>query len=241
MTQTQQIHQDFRQAIDVSTYKKPQEVSISEEMLFLASIGARQSSTFKRHEQLSGIKEKLSEEREVASALTKLEARFPKYRLISLSAVMTLADKYGLKIGMFKNYTGEVPQDNIQELKAYQNTVDASTSACYETIEKMFAQDESYNGRNRRNQFLIVAPKQYFDKSVSEVAGFMIPLPKVKAKFMDFSKAFDFSAILTDPIILCPLTGIPGTEVWAHIATAWDLEAEDPMVKKEIDIIASFS
>lgn len=230
-TKTQQIHKEFRNSLNLSTVKAISIPEIDESISkVLSSLGLTSS---KNYEALAVVREKSSKIKEINSVvkqLQEIESKYPSYRIISLSRVMELCKKYNLAVGTIEDYTEMIPEENIKHLQLYTNDVSKEVKVRINTVENLV---ENHIWSRNCQRFFIAAPPAFFKKNLTNVSGFMIRLPKIKASFQDFSKAFANPFALKDPIVLQPLD-VFSREVYMHIPTAWEVEAFDPYITTQI-------
>jgi hypothetical protein len=218
MTTAQQIHKDFNQALDTSIIKVKELPVFQSKTNELLEIGAISSSTLQKErlksEQLKSVKEYNTS----VSKLLEYEAKYPQYRIIDYSSIIKLCAKYKLMISSLSNYKEMIPQKNIDEIMEYgKNMPIAYHSGSIK--RKLFSESPS--------TFLIVAPFDYF-KEGKKIGNFVVPVKSFK-----FSFNFRFSVPTPDPIVLYELP-ISGNKKYFHIVSAWELEAEDELVTKQI-------
>lgn len=219
MTTTEKIHKEFKEALNVATFKKEEVKNIPDSFKKLKRMHFTSSSTFMSVKEKAEEKMKVSATNEIVQQVLEIEAKYPKYRIISLSKVIELMKKYQLVFGSVSDYTGPVPEENIKELEEYEATVNKSDVAKYPSVLDFIS--DYRNHHIDENTYFIVAPEKYFSKNVQSIEGFMLPKEEMNQMLPSNSE-------LTDPIVLNPLK-IQGQGLF-HIATAWDIEAEDPLV-----------
>lgn len=226
------IHEEFREALKISSLKpvNAEAVRLEDDCEFMESVGLEATSTYKKMTTGSSVKRRTKEFNETIQRLTYLEGKYPNYRIITLSKVREIAAKYGLVIGMLPNYTGMIPQKNVKELKEYTRAIRPVDQRYVKDLLSVLSPN-SQGGHE--TTYLIVAPPQHFEKDLKNIKGFMVRLPEVKGKLMNFKEAFTPAP---DPIILNVLSVPTAHEVFAHIATAWDIEAEDEAVRKDVGL-----
>ncbi len=222
---TVEIHEDFRKALDtnVLVIEEPQVSKNIEVYEGLRSLGFTGSKTFTQESIKDSIIREVRSKNELIEALKAIEAKYPDYRIISLSKVVKLMKKYNLCFGPAHNYTEIIPQKNIQELKKYDSErIKTGTGGFLDSVE-------------RRSKYQVVAPRAFFKKDLVSVNGFLLEKQKANFEFKFPELKFE-----TDPIVLHRLH-IPeaGNEIFFHVVTAWDIEANDEDVTNDIGIVST--
>lgn len=221
------IHEDFRNALNVSSLK-PKELTFLDKNTHshydLEDMGFGNTITAKKAKTTKTMVDNVSRHNSIIARLQEVEVRFPQYRIISLSKIMSLLDKYNLYLGHTKSYIQEIPVKNIEEIKEYKNLVGSKYRVDYHGFLSM-STAHRYNC-----EYLIAAPKPFFEPGLTEVNRCLLKLEKAELKYRtpDMTSMFD-----TDPIVLRPLD-IASGEIFFHIVTAWDLESTDEEVTKDI-------
>jgi hypothetical protein len=226
---TAQIHNEFQKELNVSVIEAPVLVGSDESVRILEKIGLKSSKTYLSKKEQRKMLQKVEDHNSIVNRLLALEAKYPQYRIITLSRVMQLCEKYGLVVGKIEDYTEMIPEENIREIEQYMQSISYTdrfhASSITALLRKSFVMRED-------NSFFIAAPARFFRKELTNIEGFMVDLPKVKLQVMNFTDAFTIK-METDPIVLQPLA-VVDKDVYMHIPSAWDVEANDEHVVRRV-------
>lgn len=236
-TRTQQIHSDFRNAINMSSVSietVPEDGINSKDLL--EELGFNNSSTYTKVATEFKTKTSKKQLNSIAIELFRMEVKYPKYRIISLSKVFELCRKYGLAVGKTHQYTNMIPDANLLEIREYLSKISVGDMDKYKTVIDLITDNRCGSSKNH---MFIAAPPVFFEKDLTYCNGFMIDAPQIKMKKVTFSRMIEEA---TDPIVLQPLSlNISTKDVYCHIVTAWDVEANDDAVTRQIPVNSSLS
>lgn len=199
----------------------------------LKALGFRKAHSVSEAEEeekrLRELNHKNQEKVALIEAITYFSNKYPKYKFITEESVIKICSKYGLIYGEVGRYKGNVPEKNLQDIENF--NIETEDKCCFYTIRGFKYEEKHYCKVDRKQPttldsfsfheyesetyicpFEIVAPKEDFDMTESEIKGFKlqdIPIP--------------------DPIVLQPV--FHGGKKHYLIVTAWGLEGEDELVK----------
>lgn len=146
-------------------------------------------------------------------------------------------DKYNLVFGGISDYEEMIPKENARELAQYDTEVAKRVGVSGETVAEQFM--DHFTGREYgdTHKYFMVAPESFFSKRLTNVKRFMLDMGnKPKLTFKASMDAFSAPVRDTDPIVLKKLK-VNSKDIFFHIATAWDIEANDPEVTTKISEI----
>jgi hypothetical protein len=199
----------------------------------LSAIGATSSKEYHEADTIVKSNNINSKNKKIIDELLAFEAKYPQYRIISLSKVVELMGKYNLCLGVLSKYEETIPEVNQNNIYDYiKLNVPKVSKHSEENLGRILMGGTGDLGEG----LLMVAPKKFFSKDLVEQNGFMLgKLDKPK-----FSFKVDYTLKPTDPIVLSQLRieHYESTEPYFHIVDAWDVEANDPNVSKHIPVQA---
>lgn len=198
----------------------------------LKALGFDKSSTVKESEEEA---RKKNEMEEISRNILYFKQHYPFNKFITEKEVEKICKKYSLVFGDAKNYKGEIPNKNLNEIENFKLRQEdmVRTSDYDRAIERYFAisvaqarghfGDRSYS----RAEYPVRPPesemKYYYSKS-----PFKMCAPE-KDFDMTYYKTEGYKIVPKDPIVLQPVKG------GYLIVSKWGLEASDELVVNSID------
>lgn len=236
-----QVHRDFMnevnniiirtknmEGLDEDTVKAKEKADELENMGFGKSDNYRKLKDKK--EQAENVEIRNEEKKELKKVIQYFYKKYPFYKLITKSSIDYLCNKYGLLHANANDFTGEIPEKNIEEIKNFKvDNKDKSYLLVGDRVrnegQRFYVDHGEYNRcwneGFRRNDykflgasFEIVAPKDELDMRGKRIRGNDLeeqPPP--------------------DPIVLQPV--MYNNNKYYLIVTAWGDEASDPEVVNE--------
>jgi hypothetical protein len=244
MTLVEKIHNEFDTSVDklkefaekaekYSNSIEVEELKDIDKNEFLKKIGFSSVGTVKDYETTQKRIEKTIQEKNEKLRLSKgLEkvienwsVKLPGYKIITYSQIIQICEKYGLVLGRSKDYIGNIPDKNLNDVVLYEKhkkhsyTVDKQVPLC--SIECV---NNKYCGYGDEQNYYICAPLSDFNKEDNILVGReLFHYPEEKFNWKPSPK-------IKDPIILDIIDVSPLNEVGFAIVTAWGDEAKDEMV-----------
>ncbi len=188
---------------------------------------------------------KKTEQQMLAEALEYFNVNFPQYKFITQEATAKICKKYDLVLGEVSQYTGFVPEKNIEKIKSFyavKNEINMQYTQSYTSIwssPKVITKSEYDSAMEQKRiirQMAAASNKShsfldhvyYNEKKVP--LSIVAPLKDMKSegyKLMDRI----FTKEIPDPIVVAPVK-YKDVELYC-IVTAWGDEASDDLVVNE--------
>lgn len=195
---------------------------------------------------------------ELASTLEMLSVKYPAYKFITHQVAIDICKKYNLVLGDVGQFTGFVPEKNLNQISAFFEKETELNTICGrsyvirlsggESISEMtFAEYEKetqleryvYENKNTssHDDFMLQMQRQLMQSQRSQLIKRKREL-KIAAPLKDMKtdgytlKDRIFTKEIPDPVVLAPIK-FNNTDLYC-IVTAWGDEASDPMVINEI-------
>lgn len=247
----EEIHHTFYTEVDrlLAEANIKVQSDISEEEDLLIKKGIRLKALGFESAKDVGLSQKVSEEvkakrtenerkDELLDAIHYFSYKYPMYKFITEDSVKKICGKYNLIYGDVKNYKGEIPEKNLNDIEKFKISED---DECFVEEDYMF---NSYTGRQTLSkEFKSVTDWRKENSTVHRFSGFGSNFRTIKMKcpleiaapLKDFNmegmevKNFKISKIeVPDPIVLKPV--VFKRQKYYLIVTAWGIEATDELV-----------
>lgn len=164
--------------------------------------------------------------KELIEAINYFTFKYPHYKFITEESVKLICEKYNLVYGQVKNYIGDIPDENLAYMEAFQiEEVD-------NFYVKWYDNDDDYRIISLDEYERLKDPSTTRFISSYRISVGKVPL-EIVAPGKDFIehtvKNYKVSKIeVLDPVVLKPV--LYKNKKYYLIVTAWGLEASDNMV-----------
>ena len=146
------------------------EPGLTNELKKLENLGLGNSENAKllkaKIKELENKRENSKFGQEVFEFIKELGSIFPNSYLISFDQFYDILKKYKLTVGRICNYTGIIPQKNIEEISEVKRKIEANREICLEVLNYY----TRYNDRNSFNRFYYIKEINVRDSDYKKLA-----------------------------------------------------------------------
>lgn len=246
LTRIQKTFEDhYVENIDTTITKDAQEYRKRVERL-----GFTQNKIIHQHNKIAKTQEALEKFKDISLAIKFYREKYPIYKVIPLTLMIKIAEKYNLFFSKNENYIGDIPLKNVKELerfveyaKGYEvyvpavrtNNILDIKSETYSSIEANYSDYRHaapYN--NREIDFYITAPRNQFrtHDNLVTVGQYLIEKQNIAQK--TFDAIYAELKRPKDPIVWIPVEfPMPGGA--CMIISKWGEEANYPEFTNPIE------
>lgn len=184
--------------------------------------------------------EKLKKENEsIAGAIQYYSVHFPQYKFITKKMAMAICEKYNLVLGEVSQYTGFVPQKNLNQISKFfegENEINTRYTTRSSHIfsrplvitKDQYEQDKKHEAMAR--ELALQSIGRWYTMKGNVPLSIAAPLKDMKTDGYTLKDRL-FSKEISDPVVMAPVQ-YNGIDLFC-IITAWGEEASDPIVVNE--------
>lgn len=165
-------------------------------------------------------------------------SKYP-HKFISYKALQRVMNKYGLRRGDLRDFTGFVPEKNLEEMESFKLkkkdwSIDTTKTFLLQHDSSMYQLDSFSFGRKEISKEMA----ELMHKESKEKEGAFIQVEKIKLQIVaprhEMGKSSKSAKPIVDPIVLCEVRHPSEIENCGFIiVTAWGDEASDEIIVNE--------
>ncbi len=229
----QEVHNQFygyeNQVLEkAEQFAQTSSITTAPKLNLLEKLGFTNTTEYVNYEVKKKEKEQVESERRI---IAYYKRKYVLYKYISESGVREICQKYNLVVGRLNDYTGFVPEKNLEEISKFKiDTTDYGDYVSAATWSEEMSRSVwftttaggmvTYDSDGRR----FTQPRSRKKKDKEKTLNFSIAAP---LNTMQVSPGYEVveNKIIYDPVVLAPV------EKGGYlIVTAWGDEASDPLV-----------